>query len=148
MNDDARNHEREDSLGCSNKLTNHMQQFHKFVTWLFLSLNMFRAPPRPSAGAYNCINRLWFYRWSVGGSSAVGRGLARSRPTTLLPPRSKVKPEAFNAVVSGFGGLEVACSPLVPKFAGSHQAEAVGFLGRKNPQHAFLRRSKAVGPMS
>ena len=28
-------------------------------------------------------------------------------------------------------------------------AEAVGFLGRNNPQHAFLRRgSKAVGPMS
>jgi len=29
---------------------------------------------------------------------------------------------------------------LVPKFAGSHPAEAVGFLGRKNFQHAFLRR--------
>jgi len=50
---------------------------------------------------------------------------------------------------SGFGGLEVACWPLVPKFAGSQPAEAVGFLGRKNPQHAFLRRgSKTVGPMS
>jgi hypothetical protein len=32
------------------------------------------------------------------------------------------------------------------QFAGSHPAEAVGFLGRKNPQHAFLQRgSKAVG---
>ena len=42
-----------------------------------------------------------------------------------------------------------ACWPLVPKFAGSNPAEAVGFLGRKNPQHAFLRRgSKAVGLMS
>ena len=41
---------------------------------------------------------------------------------------------------SGFGGLEVACWPLVPKFAGS---------GRKNPQRAFLRKgSKAVCPMS
>ena len=49
----------------------------------------------------------------------------------------------------GFGGLGVACWPLVPKIAGSNLAEAVGFLGRKNPQHAFLRRvSKAVGPMS
>ena len=49
----------------------------------------------------------------------------------------------------GFGGLGVACCPLVPKFVGSNPAEAVGFLGRKNPQHAFLRRgSKAVGPMS
>jgi hypothetical protein len=33
--------------------------------------------------------------------------------------------------LSGFGGLEVACWPLVPKFAGSHPVEAVGFLGRK-----------------
>ena len=40
----------------------------------------------------------------------------------------------------GFGGLGVACWPLAPKFAGSNPAEAVGFLGRKNPQHAFLRR--------
>jgi hypothetical protein len=51
--------------------------------------------------------------------------------------------------ISGFGGLEVACWPLVPEFAGSNPAEAVGFFGRKNPQHAFLRRgSKAVCPMS
>jgi len=42
-----------------------MQQFHKFITWRFVSLTMFRAPPRPSSGAYNCINSLWFYRWSV-----------------------------------------------------------------------------------
>ena len=48
-----------------------------------------------------------------------------------------------------FDVLGVACWPLVPKFAGSNSAEVVGFLGRKNPQHAFLRRgSKAVGPMS
>ena len=33
--------------------------------------------------------------------------------------------------VTGFGGLEVAYWPLVPKFAGSNPAEAVGFLGRK-----------------
>jgi hypothetical protein len=34
-------------------------------------------------------------------------------------------------------------------FAGSNPAEAVGFFGRKNPQHAFLQSgSKAVGPMS
>jgi len=45
-----------------------------------------------------------------------------------------------NFVTSGFGGLDAACRPLVPKFAGSHPAKAVGFLGGKNPQHAFLRR--------
>ena len=55
----------------------------------------------------------------------------------------------FIGIISGFGGLGVACWPLVPKFAGSNPAEAVGFLGRKNPQHAFLwRGSKAVGPVS
>ena len=42
--------------------------------------------------------------------------------------------------IIGFSGLGVTCWPLVPKFAGSYPAEAVGFLGRKNPQHAFLRR--------
>jgi hypothetical protein len=50
--------------------------------------------------------------------------------------------------ISGFGGLEVACSPLVSEFAGSNPAESVGFFGRKNPQYAFLwRGSKAVCPM-
>ena len=33
--------------------------------------------------------------------------------------------------ISGFGGLGVACWPLVPKFAGSNPAEAVGFLRAK-----------------
>jgi hypothetical protein len=33
-------------------------------------------------------------------SPYVSRGLARPRLTTLLPPYSKVKPEAINAVVS------------------------------------------------
>jgi hypothetical protein len=47
-----------------------------------------------------------------------------------------------NQCCSGFGGL-------VPKIAGSNPAEAVGFFGRKNPQHAFLwRGSEAVCPMS
>jgi len=31
----------------------------------------------------------------------------------------------------GFGGPGVACWPLVPKFAGSNPAEAVGFLRAK-----------------
>jgi hypothetical protein len=31
----------------------------------------------------------------------------------------------------GFGGLEVACWPLVPKFAGSNPTEAIGFLRAK-----------------
>jgi len=67
---------------------------------------MFWAHPRPSSGAYNCINSFWFYRWSVGGNSTFGRGLAGLRTgqtttnsiaTTNVPT---VKPEAVNAVVS------------------------------------------------
>jgi hypothetical protein len=64
--------------------------------------------------------------------SAYGRNFSRSISLTC-----------------GYCGLEVACWPLVPKFAGSNPAEAVGFFGRKNPQRAFFRRgSKAVCPMS
>ena len=40
--------------------------------------------------------------------------------------------------IYGFGGLGVACWAFSSKFAGSSPAEAVGFLGQKNPQHAFL----------
>jgi hypothetical protein len=36
-----------------------------------------------------------------------------------------------NLTLSGFGGLGVACWPLVPKFAGSNTAEAVGFFRAK-----------------
>ena len=43
-----------------------------------------------------------------------------------------------NVHASCFGGLHVACWPLVPKFAGSHPAEAVGFLGRKKKSSACL----------
>ena len=38
-----------------------------------------------------------------------------------------------NATSSGFGGLELACWPLVPKFAGSNPAEAVEFFRAKKP---------------
>jgi hypothetical protein len=55
--------------------------------------------------------------------------------------------DEFTTSSSGFGVL--ACWPLLPKIAGSLPAEAVGFFGRKSPQHAFLRKgSKAVCPMS
>ena len=33
-----------------------------------------------------------------------------------------------NVTLSGFGGLEVACWPLVPKIAGSHSAETAHLL--------------------
>jgi hypothetical protein len=46
---------------------------------------------------------------------------------------------------SGFGGAEVACWPLIPKFACSNPAEAVGFLkGDKNPLLPFLRKGSKL----
>ena len=65
---------------------------------------------------------------TTSGSPSPIRNLARGR---ILTPNPSVW-----WVQSGFGGLEVACWPLVPKFAGSNPAEAVGFLrANKNPQH-------------
>ena len=45
-------------------------------------------------------------------------------------------------LLGGFGGLEVACWPLVPKFAGSKPAEIVELSGQKNPHFAYLRHVK------
>jgi len=52
--------------------------FTSLLLYVYVWLNTFRAPLRPSSGAYNCTRSLWFYRWSV-----VGHGLMRPRPTTL-----------------------------------------------------------------
>ena len=73
-------------------------------------------------------------------------------PLKIRRLRSGLNPRTnWRNISTIYTGLRwVACWPLVPKFAGSNPAEAVGFFkGEKNPQHAFLRRgSKAVGPMS
>ena len=37
--------------------------FTSLLLDVYVWLNMFRAPPRPSSGAYNCTMSLWFYRW-------------------------------------------------------------------------------------
>jgi len=37
--------------------------FTSLLLDVYVWLNMFRASPRPSSGAYNCIRSLWFYRW-------------------------------------------------------------------------------------
>ena len=42
----------------------------------------------------------------------------------------------------GFGGLEVACWTLVPKFAGSNPAEAVGFFKAKKSSARLLSEGK------
>jgi hypothetical protein len=47
---------------------------------------------------------------------------------SFLPADCVIMVYVNKVSLSGFGGLELACWPLVPKFAGSHPAEAVGFL--------------------
>jgi len=39
--------------------------FTSLLLDVYVWFNMFRALPRPPSGAYNCINSLWFYRWSM-----------------------------------------------------------------------------------
>jgi hypothetical protein len=62
---------------------------------------MFQAHPRPSSGAYNYINSLWFYRRSVVVAVLLvvvtGQNSTNSAATTNAPT---VKPEAVNAFVS------------------------------------------------
>jgi uncharacterized membrane protein len=86
----------------SNKFINKMQQFHKFITWHFVSLDMFRALPRPSSGVYNCNNSLWFYRWNVAVATlfvVVWPDLDQQRCYRHVPT---LKPEAANAVVNSW----------------------------------------------
>jgi hypothetical protein len=42
----------------------------------------------------------------------------------------------------GFGGLRLACWPLVTKFAGSNPAEVVGFLREKKSSARLLSEGK------
>jgi len=59
--------------------------FTSLLLDVYVWLNMFQAPLRPSSGVYNCTRSLWFYRWSV----AVGA--TNNAPT--------VKPDVPNADV-------------------------------------------------
>jgi len=65
-----------------------------------LWLNIFRALPCPSSGAYNCLSNLWFLTLERGGSSVVGRGLADHDQQRCYQYAPTLKPEAAKAVVS------------------------------------------------
>jgi hypothetical protein len=39
--------------------------FTSLLLDVYMRLNMFRASPRPSSGAYNCTRSLWFYNWKA-----------------------------------------------------------------------------------
>ena len=44
--------------------------------------------------------------------------------------------------IRGYGGLEVACWPLVPKFVGSNPAEAIGFFRAKKSSTSLPSEGK------
>jgi hypothetical protein len=58
--------------------------------------------------------------------------MSEERSRVFFPKLSYLSDEIHSILSqnSGFGGIEVAWWPLAPKFAGSHPAEAVGFLGQ------------------
>jgi len=61
--------------------------FTSLLLDVYVWLNMFRAPPRPSSGAYNCINSLWFYLWRVVVAAllvVVCQTTTNNAPTTTL----------------------------------------------------------------
>ena len=58
-------------------------------------------------------------------------GMFSSSTAVLTEDTNRGEGNAVPMRHSGFGGLEVACWPLVPKFAGSNPAEAVGFFRTK-----------------
>ena len=66
--------------------------------------------------------------------SVVGRMSGITHPKFSLRPASKgqtmwseTRTHHSKTRLTGFGGLEVACWPLVPKFAGSNPTETVPF---------------------
>jgi hypothetical protein len=70
-------------------------------------------------------------------------------PSSRGLQKSSLPPTISTYTSRGFSGLEVACWPLVPKFAGSHPAKVIGFLGQKKSSARLPSEgSKAVGPMS
>ena len=72
------------------------------------------------------------------------------RTLTEMQSSSHSRNEDIKVVYSGFGGLEVAYWPLVPKFAGSNPAKAVGFFRAIKilSTPSFIGEVKPFGPIS
>jgi hypothetical protein len=69
---------------------------------------------------------------SLSYSHRIHRPINNSPTTTLYTESYKFVLHIYIVFHIGFGSLEVACWPLVPKYADSNPAEAVGFLRAKN----------------
>jgi len=61
--------------------------FSSLLLDVYVCLNMFRASPRPSSGAYNCTRRLWFYRWREAAGALLvvsGQTMTNKAPAASL----------------------------------------------------------------
>ena len=119
-------------LMCTVFITMMQPPFLSFITIFFTHLQ--------------CKKKLtvWMRSWNVNLSLVISRVVTSQ---ILIILHQRVYPNQnvsigwmihFTVTINiwayhhdGFGGLEVACWPLVPKFAGSNPAEAVGFLRAK-----------------
>ena len=70
-------------------------------------------------------------RTSPAADSGNPRGKAGTSAKNVVHQAGNCDEGFSKALRSGFGGLEVACWPLVTKFAGSNPAETVGFFRDK-----------------
>ena len=89
-----------------------MQKVHRIKKLIFHPTN-------------NRTDRNWYLGFNQNFSGRVrGRFTRTSRFRFVTKRHRSVKFHSCEIKRSGFGGLEVACWPLVPKFAGSNPAEA------------------------
>jgi hypothetical protein len=73
---------------------------------------------------------LYFKTLSYNRSDLIDSWVTCSHSLTSLLAQSRIV-EQLREIKSGFGGLEDACWPLVPKFGGSNPTEDVGFFRAK-----------------
>jgi len=67
---------------------NQPTRYNNFTSLLldvYVWLNMFWAPLRPSSGACDCTRSLWFYRWSVVSHGLAGYGEMETPSPHNLP---------------------------------------------------------------
>jgi hypothetical protein len=58
-------HQQRNSIAIQINQPTRCNSFKSLLLDVYVWLNMFRTPLRPSSGTYNCIRSFWFYRWSV-----------------------------------------------------------------------------------
>jgi hypothetical protein len=79
----------------------------------------------------------------------VGRARSPAIPCRICYGQSTIKTHlspttsiSLTGAIRGFGGLEDACWPLLPTFAGSNPAEAVEFFRTKKSSASFPLEGK------